>query len=69
MAPVWTAVTGLPGQGVHSNSTVFEEKKKRKVPYWCFFSPHSMGSKHPLEFSEKRQILTRVSVSFTNWPK
>ena len=68
MAPVWTAVTGLPGQGVHSKSTVLK-KKKKKVPYWCFFSPHSKGSKHPLEFSEKRQILTRVSVSFKKWPK
>lgn len=66
MAPVWTAVTGLPGQGVHSKSTVFE---KKKVPYWCFFLPHSRGSKHPPEFSEKRQILTRVSVSFKKWPK
>ena len=29
MAPVWTAVTGLPGQGVHSKSTVLKKKKRR----------------------------------------
>ena len=28
MAPVWTAVTGLPGQGVHSKSTVLKKKKE-----------------------------------------